>query len=67
MTGLKSGTLYPILIRSAENGLLDSRWLEPADPGRPPRHAYRILPKGLRVLQDAIAVEPSTAPKVKMA
>jgi DNA-binding PadR family transcriptional regulator len=49
-TGLKSGSLYPILIRLAERGLLESRWIEPAAPGRPPRHAYRLLPAGRAVL-----------------
>ena len=53
-TGLKSGSLYPILMRLAERGLLESQWIEPAAPGRPPRHAYRILPEGHQVL-DAFA------------
>ncbi|MGH7082256.1 MAG: PadR family transcriptional regulator [Acetobacteraceae bacterium] len=44
---LKSGTLYPILIRLSDRGLLDSRW-EPAEqPGRPPRHMYRLTAGGL--------------------
>lgn len=52
LTGLKSGSLYPILIRLADRALLESRWLEPKDPGRPPRHAYRITAAGLRALAD---------------
>lgn len=52
-TGLKSGSLYPILIRLDERGLLESRWIEPSVPGRPPRHAYRILPAGLQALTEA--------------
>ena len=52
-TGLKSGSLYPILIRLDERGLLESRWLEPAAPGRPKRHAYRLLPAGMQALADA--------------
>ena len=52
-TGLKSGSLYPILSRCAERGLLESQWLEPAEQGRPPRHAYRITPAGLAALRDA--------------
>lgn len=52
-TGLKSGSLYPILIRLDERGLLESRWIEPSMPGRPPRHAYRILPAGLHALAEA--------------
>lgn len=50
LTGLKSGTLYPILIRLADRALLESRWLEPSEPGRPPRHAYRISAAGLEAL-----------------
>lgn len=53
LTGLKSGSLYPILIRLADRGLLDSQWLEPTEPGRPPRHAYRISPAGLRALAES--------------
>jgi PadR family transcriptional regulator PadR len=46
-TGLKSGTLYPILIRLAERKLLETSW-ENAEPGKPPRHLYRLTPDGLR-------------------
>jgi DNA-binding PadR family transcriptional regulator len=44
-TGLKSGTLYPILMRLAERALLETRW-EPVEAGRPPRHMYRLTPAG---------------------
>lgn len=46
-TALKSGTLYPLLIRLSEQGLLESQWLEPERPGKPPRHAYKLSPSGL--------------------
>src|SRR5579862_9387630 len=46
-TGLKSGTLYPILIRLSEQGLLNSRWKDAERPGRPPRHVYRLTATGL--------------------
>ena len=46
-TGLKSGTLYPILMRMADRRLLETRW-ETSDPGKPPRHMYRFTPEGLR-------------------
>lgn len=49
-TGLKSGSLYPILIRLADRGLLQSKWLEAVGPGRPPRHAYRIARAGMMAL-----------------
>jgi DNA-binding PadR family transcriptional regulator len=51
-TGLKSGSLYPILIRLSDRGLLESRWLEPSEQGRPPRHAYRISAAGLKALAE---------------
>ena len=46
-TGLSSGTLYPLLIRLSDQGMLESRWQEPERPGRPPRHAYRLTANGL--------------------
>lgn len=45
-TGLRSGTLYPILSRLAEIGWLETRWAEPEQPGRPARHTYRLTPDG---------------------
>jgi PadR family transcriptional regulator, regulatory protein PadR len=47
VTGLKSGTLYPILMRMAERKLLETQW-EAVERGRPPRHMYRFTPDGLR-------------------
>ena len=46
-TGLKSGTLYPILMRLADRKLLETSW-ETADPGRPPRHMYRLTSEGMQ-------------------
>jgi DNA-binding PadR family transcriptional regulator len=48
-TGLKSGTLYPLLIRLADQGFLEAEWRQPLQPGRPPRHAYRLTQAGLRL------------------
>jgi PadR family transcriptional regulator, regulatory protein PadR len=45
-TGLKSGTLYPILMRLAERKLLETGW-ETSEAGKPPRHLYRLTPDGL--------------------
>jgi PadR family transcriptional regulator PadR len=50
-TGLKSGTLYPILMRLAENKLLETKW-EESEPGRPPRHMYRFTADGLRFIKE---------------
>ena|SRR5215469_1176419 len=46
-TGLKSGTLYPILMRLAGLKLLETSW-ETTEAGTPPRHMYRLTPDGLR-------------------
>jgi PadR family transcriptional regulator, regulatory protein PadR len=46
-TGLKSGTLYPILIRLAERGLVEACWQDEPQPGRPRRHLYRLTANGL--------------------
>ena len=55
--GLGSGTLYPILIRLHERGLLLTEWMEPERPGRPARHAYRLSPQGLAYARQ-LAAEP---------
>jgi len=55
-TGLASGTLYPILIRLAERGLLESSWEEEQPAGRPRRHLYRLTADGLAASAAASAV-----------
>jgi DNA-binding PadR family transcriptional regulator len=47
LTGLRSGTLYPLLIRLEARGFLEAQWQPPANAGRPPRHAYRLTAGGL--------------------
>ena len=47
-TGLKSGTLYPILMRLEKHSLLEARWVATED-GVPPRHTYRLTPNGLEL------------------
>jgi PadR family transcriptional regulator len=42
---LKSGSLYPILVRLADRGLLETSW-EPSAGSRPPRHLYRLTADG---------------------
>jgi PadR family transcriptional regulator, regulatory protein PadR len=60
-TGLPSGTLYPIMIRLADRGLLDSRWEPPEQSGRPPRHAYRLTADGLRAARTELAAATGSA------
>jgi PadR family transcriptional regulator, regulatory protein PadR len=47
-TGLKSGTLYPILMRLEKHSLLEARWVM-TEEGVPPRHTYRLTPNGLEL------------------
>jgi PadR family transcriptional regulator, regulatory protein PadR len=51
-TGLKSGTLYPLLMRLSEQGLLESCWQEAKRPGLPPRHVYRLTASGLALARE---------------
>ena len=44
--GIKSGTLYPLLIRLEAQHYLEAEWQQPAEAGRPPRHAYRLTAAG---------------------
>jgi len=46
-TGLKSGVLYPILMRLHKQGYLISDWQAPQISGRPPRHIYRLSETGV--------------------
>ena len=48
-TGIKSGTLYPLLIRLEAQGYLEAEWQQPLASGRPPRHAYRLTAAGQRL------------------
>jgi PadR family transcriptional regulator, regulatory protein PadR len=41
-TGVKSGMLYPILIRLADRGWLEASWEDEQPAGRPRRHLYRL-------------------------
>ena len=61
-TGLKSGTLYPILIRLADRGLVEACWQDEPTPGRPRRHLYRLTSDGLASATRALAhAEPANA------
>lgn len=53
-TELMSGTLYPILMRLSERGLLEHKWVPPEDGGRLPRHVYRLTGKGLAHAREQI-------------
>ncbi len=48
---LKTGSMYPILMRLADRGLLATSWESDVEAGRPQRHLYRLTRSGL----DAVA------------
>ncbi|HEV8222109.1 MAG TPA: PadR family transcriptional regulator [Streptosporangiaceae bacterium] len=56
--GLKSGSLYPILVRLADRGLLDATW-EPGPDSRPPRHLYRLSTAGREYVAALVAAQPA--------
>ena len=60
-TGLRSGTLYPLLMRLSDQGLLESRWQEAERPGLPPRHVYRLTAQGLALALEQEKQEMATA------
>lgn len=66
--GISSGTLYPMLIRLSEEGLLDSRWETSPVGGRPQRHAYRLTAKGRTFAQGIAKDRPlATVTTTRMA
>jgi PadR family transcriptional regulator PadR len=54
---LPSGTLYPMLARLQQEGLVDSEWEAQRQDGggRPPRKYYRLTGEGLRVARLELA------------
>ena len=44
--GIKAGSMYPILMRLADRGLLETSWETGQTQGRPPRHLYRLTGAG---------------------
>jgi PadR family transcriptional regulator, regulatory protein PadR len=61
---LPSGTLYPMLARLQQDGLVDSEWEAQREDagGRPPRKYYRLTAEGLRVARLELAQAASRAP-----
>ena len=53
-TGLRSGMLYPALIRLADRGLVEACWEDEQPAGRPRRHLYRLTPNGLAATRAAL-------------
>ena len=52
---IKPGSMYPILVRLTDRGLLETSWDAEAPGGRPPRHLYRLTGSG-RALATELAM-----------
>jgi PadR family transcriptional regulator, regulatory protein PadR len=64
VSGLQSGTVYPLLRRLEDAGLLKSKW-ERAERARaeqrPPRRIYQVTGSGAEALEEALARFPGVA------
>ena len=63
-TGLRSGTVYPILRRLEETGLVRSRWERAPlarQEGRPPRRLYELTAAGAKAASEALERYPRIA------
>lgn len=49
---LKAGTVYPILMRLAERGQVETAWEQEVPQGRPARHLYRLSPEGAELVAE---------------
>jgi len=56
--GLAAGSMYPILMRLADRGLLETAWETDPPPGRPPRHLYRLTGSGLDLAATQSGLDP---------
>ncbi|MFE9693599.1 PadR family transcriptional regulator [Micromonospora sp. NPDC005806] len=52
---LKAGTVYPILIRLAERGHVETSWETDPPRGRPARHLYRLSTAGAELARAVAA------------
>lgn len=64
--GLRSGSLYPILVRLSDRELLESRWETDPPPGRPPRHLYRLTARGLEFADAHAGTRAAPAPRRRL-
>jgi hypothetical protein len=55
--GLKAGSLYPILMRLSDRGLLEASWESGPPQGRPPRHLYRLTGDGVLAAEEFTRAE----------
>ena len=58
--GLKAGSLYPILIRLCDRGLLEATWETDPPQGRPARHLYRLTGAGVTLATQLVPPKATT-------
>jgi PadR family transcriptional regulator, regulatory protein PadR len=60
---IKPGSMYPILMRLTDRGLLETTWDTDGPAGRPPRHLYRLTGSGRALATElaSAARSPATA------
>ena len=64
LADVRSGTLYPLLMRLEGQGYLEAEWQQPPEGGRPPRHAYRLTASGVQLARDNPPLRmPASAPQ----
>jgi PadR family transcriptional regulator len=61
--GLKAGTVYPILMRLAERGQVDTAWETDPPSGRPARHLYRLSGEGARFAEELRTAAAAEIPR----
>jgi DNA-binding PadR family transcriptional regulator len=64
--GLKAGSMYPILMRLADRGLLETSWEQDVPAGRPPRHLYRLTGPGLDLAAGLAAAPACPAEQARL-
>jgi PadR family transcriptional regulator, regulatory protein PadR len=64
LSGLPTGTIYPIMLRFESAGLLDSEWedIDPKGAGRPRKRFYWLTPDGFARATEALSYLGSEVP-----
>jgi PadR family transcriptional regulator PadR len=63
---LKAGSLYPILVRLAERGMVESVWEDGPPRGRPLRHLYRLTGPGVAMAADLAREATDEARRIRL-
>jgi PadR family transcriptional regulator, regulatory protein PadR len=63
---LQAGSMYPILMRLSDRGLLETKWESDGPAGRPPRHLYRLTRPGLALAAELARTAPRPSSLVQL-